>query len=398
MLPGGKKIILGVCGSIAAYKSAELVRLLVKSGAEVKVIMTEAAKDFITPLTLSTLSKHEVLSDFSNTDTDTWNEHVQLGLWADHLLIAPASANTIAKMAHGMCDNFLTAVYLSAKCSVSVAPAMDLDMYQHPSTQQNLSTLQSYGVSIIGPDSGELASGLNGMGRMTEPEEIVQSLSGKKKDQSLVGYKALVTAGPTREAIDPVRFLSNNSSGKMGVAIANELANRGADVTLVAGPGCVNGQHNSINRINIVSAAEMHKVCVEHFPNSNITVMAAAVADFTPQTVVDKKIKKNGSELDLHLTSTKDILADIGSRKRENQVVVGFAMETDNALENAKKKLQNKNADAIVLNSLNEKGAGFKTDTNKVTIIDRKGNEVEHPLKLKTEVAQDIIDHILNLL
>ncbi|MBT8195887.1 MAG: bifunctional phosphopantothenoylcysteine decarboxylase/phosphopantothenate--cysteine ligase CoaBC [Bacteroidia bacterium] len=398
MLPGGKKIILGVCGSIAAYKSAELVRLLVKSGAEVKVIMTEAAKDFITPLTLSTLSKHEVLSDFSNTDTDTWNEHVQLGLWADHLLIAPASANTIAKMAHGMCDNFLTAVYLSAKCSVSVAPAMDLDMYQHPSTQQNLSALQSYGVSIIGPDSGELASGLNGMGRMTEPEEIVQSLSGKKKDQSLVGYKALVTAGPTREAIDPVRFLSNNSSGKMGVAIANELANRGADVTLVAGPGCVNGQHNSINRINIVSAAEMHKVCVEHFPNSNITVMAAAVADFTPQTVVDKKIKKNGSELDLHLTSTKDILADIGSRKRENQVVVGFAMETDNALENAKKKLQNKNADAIVLNSLNEKGAGFKTDTNKVTIIDRKGNEVEHPLKLKTEVAQDIIDHILNLL
>lgn len=394
----GQKIILGVCGSIAAYKSAELVRLLVKAGAEVKVVLTNSAKEFITPLTLSTLSKNEVLSDFSNTETNTWNEHVQLGLWANHLLIAPATANTIAKMANGLCDNFLTAVYLSAKCSVSVAPAMDLDMYQHPSTQKNLDTLKGYGINIIGPDSGELASGLSGMGRMTEPQEIINAISSKKKDRSLIGYKALVTAGPTREAIDPVRFLSNHSSGKMGVAIANELANRGAEVTLVAGPGCVNGEAKNINRVNVVSASDMHAECLNYFPKSNITVMAAAVADFTPQTFVDKKIKKNGSALDLHLTSTKDILADIGTIKRDNQIVIGFALESNNQLENAQKKLENKNADAIVLNSLNTEGAGFKGDTNKVTIIDRKGNKIEHSLKLKTEVAKDIIDHVVNLL
>lgn len=395
----GKKIVLGVTGSIAAYKSAVLTRLLVKAGAEVKVIMTESAHDFITPLTLSTLSKNPVLSNFAKDDTGQWNNHVELGLWADLMLIAPASANTMAKMANGICDNLLLAVYLSARCPVLLAPAMDLDMLQHPATQENLRKLKQFGNHLIDPAYGELASGLIGNGRMAEPEEIVGHLethfSSKKK---LTGKTVLVTAGPTYEAIDPVRFIGNHSSGKMGFAIAEELANQGAMVTLVAGPTQQHTNHPGIRVKPVVSAEEMFGACKDLFPTTDITVLAAAVADYKPLERAEQKIKKKEETLELTLTKTQDIAASLGKLKHNGQVIVGFALETENEQSNALKKLEAKNFDLIVLNSLNDKGAGFGYDTNKITIINRQNKSVSYDLKNKKDVARDIVQAIVETL
>lgn len=392
----GRKIILGISGSIAAYKAAVLTRLLVKEGAEVKVIMTESAKDFITPLTLSTLSKNPVLSQFVKNEAGEWNNHVELGLWADAMVVAPASANTLAKMAHGECDNLLLAVYLSARCPVFVAPAMDLDMLQHPSTQQNLQSLQGYGNHTIAPGHGELASGLVGTGRMAEPEEIMEQLkqffSEKKK---LSGKHALVTAGPTHEALDPVRFIGNNSSGKMGFAIAEALAHAGAKVTLVSGPTQLIPQHPEIEIKRVTSAADMYAACTEVFPTTDISVLSAAVADYRPATVADQKIKKKGNDLTLQLVKTHDIAAELGKQKKSGQFIVGFALETENEEQNAMKKIEAKNFDLIVLNSLNDKGAGFGHDTNKIKLIDKKGEVFEFSLKNKKEVANDIVNAIV---
>ncbi len=387
-----KKILLLITASIAAYKSAALVRLLVKEGAQVKVVMTPQAKDFVTPLTLSTLSKNPVLSEFSSNDKGEWNNHVELALWADVLLIAPASANTIAKMANGSCDNLALAVYLSAKCPVIIAPAMDLDMYKHPATVQNLNLLRSYGNHVLSSNYGELASGLVGEGRMVEPEEIIVFL---KKHFSfklpLAGKIALVTAGPTYEAIDAVRFLGNHSSGKMGIAIAEELAQQGASVHLVIGPSSLEIDNPSIHRVNVVSAEEMWKACDAVFHNCAIAVLAAAVADFKPNTVHAKKIKKASGFNNIELIETIDILATLGKQKKKNQVLVGFALETDNELKNAKLKILKKNLDFIVLNSLNDKGAGFKHDTNKITLLDSQNKIQKFELKSKKEVAKDIV-------
>ncbi|MEQ9413906.1 MAG: bifunctional phosphopantothenoylcysteine decarboxylase/phosphopantothenate--cysteine ligase CoaBC [Cyclobacteriaceae bacterium] len=392
----GKKIILGVSGSIAAYKAAVLTRLLVKEGAEVKVIMTESAKDFITPLTLSTLSKNPVLSQFVKNEAGEWNNHVDLGLWADVMVIAPASANTLAKMAHGECDNLLLAVYLSARCPVFVAPAMDLDMLQHPSTQKNLLSLKGYGNHTLAPGHGELASGLVGTGRMAEPEEIMEQLnqffSEKKK---LSGKHALVTAGPTHEALDPVRFIGNNSSGKMGFAIAEALANAGAKVTLVSGPTHLTLQHPDIEIKKVTSAADMYEACKGVFSTSDITVFSAAVADYRPATQADQKIKKKDNDLTLQLVKTHDIAAELGKQKKNGQFIVGFALETENEEQNAKKKIETKNFDLIVLNSLKDKGAGFGHDTNKIKLIDKKGEVLEFSLKNKKEVAIDIVSAIV---
>lgn len=392
----GRKIILGVSGSIAAYKAAVLSRLLVKEGAEVKVLMTESAKDFITPLTLSTLSKNPVLSQFVKNEAGEWNNHVDLGLWADAMVIAPASANTLAKMAHGECDNLLLAVYLSARCPVFVAPAMDLDMLQHPSTKKNLQTLTSYGNHLIDPNHGELASGLIGTGRMAEPEEIVEHLakffSEKKK---LSGKQALVTAGPTHEALDPVRFIGNNSSGKMGFAIAESLASKGAQVTLVTGPTQLTINHPGIEVKQVTSAAEMFEACQSVFPNSDITVLSAAVADYRPASVADQKIKKSNQDLSIQLVKTHDIAASLGQQKKNGQFIVGFALETENEISNAKKKIAAKNFDLIVLNSLNDSGAGFGHDTNKISLIDKKGEVLTFSLKNKKEVADDIVNAIV---
>jgi phosphopantothenoylcysteine decarboxylase/phosphopantothenate--cysteine ligase len=392
----GKKIIVGVSGSIAAYKSALLVRLLAKEGVEAKVVMTSAAKDFITPLTLATLSKNPVLIDFTKDDQGGWNNHVELGLWADAMVIAPASANTLAKMANGICDNLLSAVYLSARCPVFFAPAMDLDMLQHPSTKSNIDRLISFGNHQIMPAFGELASGLVGTGRMAEPEEIVGVLSGFfSTDKALQGKKALVTAGPTHEALDPVRFIGNNSSGKMGFAIAEELADLGADVELVVGPTHLSVHSGKVKVTRVTSAEDMYNACVSHFPSSDITVLSAAVADYRPIHKADQKIKKSESSMTIELTKTRDIAAELGKQKKANQFVVGFALETENETANAEKKIVSKNFDLIVLNSLNDKGAGFAHDTNKVTLIDRAGRKKEFPLKSKKDVAKDIVNAIV---
>jgi phosphopantothenoylcysteine decarboxylase/phosphopantothenate--cysteine ligase len=390
----GKKILLGISGSIAAYKAIYLVRLLIKSGAEVKVVMSPSAKDFVSTLTLSTLSHNPVLVDLF--DEQSWANHVMLGRWADLMLMAPLSCNSLSKMAHGQCDNLLLATYLSATCPVVVAPAMDEDMWHHPATQQNLQRLQSFGNTIIPVDHGELASGLFGDGRMAEPEAIIKFLDDNFfLEQSLRDKKALVTAGPTYEAIDPVRFIGNHSSGKMGIAIAKELSRRGADVSLVLGPTSQKIAANGIRLIRVNSAEEMYNACHEAFGKTDLAVMSAAVADYTPVNKAAQKIKKTENNLTLELTKTKDILKSLGAIKTKNQVLVGFALETMNEKEYAQKKLVEKNADLIVLNSLNDSGAGFGHDTNKVSIFKKSGEEVQFETKSKDEVAKDIVDVII---
>lgn len=390
-----KKILLGVTGSIAAYKTPELVRLLIKEGATVQVVMTSASKDFVSPLALSTVSTNQVLSDFTVPDKTEWVNHVKLGLWADLFLVVPASANTIAKFSNGLCDNLLSAVYLSARCPVMIAPAMDVDMYHHPATQNNIQQLQKYGNMIIGPEKGELASGLNGDGRMTNPDEILSYIIRYfEKGEELKGKRALVTAGPTFEAIDPVRFIGNHSSGKMGIALAKELADRGALVTLITGPKVQKVMYPKVRQVEIVSADDMHKACVKEFPGKDITIMTAAVADFTPAVKSDKKIKKGTSIPVIELKHTVDVLSELGKMKKKKQTLVGFALETNDEIENAKKKLKNKNLDFIVLNSMNDKGATFNSELNKITIIDLKENITPYELKTKEKVAVDIIDRI----
>ena len=391
----GKHILIGVTGGIAAYKTAYLIRDLVKRGAEVKVIMTEKAKAFITPLTLATLSKNPILVDFFDPTNGAWNSHVSLGLWADAYVIAPATANTIAKMAHGIADNLLTTTYLSARCPVFVAPAMDLDMYAHPTTQENISCLKSKGVNIIDAASGFLASGLEGKGRMAEPEDIAEQVSNYfTSKQEFKGKKVLITAGPTYEKIDPVRFIGNHSSGKMGYALAEECAARGAEVTLVSGPVQIKAQHPNIKTISVTSAGEMFEAASGEFDSANITILCAAVADFRPETQADEKIKREKDDLVIRLKPTQDIAANLGARKRDDQILVGFALETNNEAENAQGKLQRKNLDFIVLNSLKDANACFGYDTNKITIIEKNGAIKAFELKSKTEVAKDIIDNI----
>ena len=393
----GKNILLGITGGIAAYKTASLVRLFIKAGANVKVVLTPSAKDFITPLTLSTLSKNPVHSSFINEEDDNavWNNHVDLGLWANLFVIAPATANTMSKMANGVCDNLLLATYLSAKCPVYFAPAMDLDMYKHPSTLHSFKKLNAFGNVMIPAASGELASGLVGEGRMAEPEDIVSFIENDILDAlPLRGKKVLITAGPTYEAIDPVRFIGNHSSGKMGFEIAKASANLGAEVILVCGPTHQKISHSLIKVIPVVSAQNMYDVVHQYYENVDVAILSAAVADFTPKEVASQKIKKNDKTLTLELSKTKDILASLGETKKQ-QFLVGFALETNNELENAKGKLKRKNLNLIVLNSLNDKGAGFKTDTNKVTFIDNKNNIIEHKLKSKTNVAIDLLNEIV---
>ncbi|WP_175635235.1 bifunctional phosphopantothenoylcysteine decarboxylase/phosphopantothenate--cysteine ligase CoaBC [Pedobacter ghigonis] len=392
-----KNIILGVCGSIAAYKSAFLVRLLVKAGANVKVILTPDGANFITPLTLATLSKNPVYTQYFEEETGVWSNHVELGLWADLIIIAPISANTLAKLATGICDNLLTAVYLSAKCPVYVAPAMDLDMWKHESTQANIAKINSYGNIVIAPGSGELASGLYGEGRMAEPEEIISFLDEAiKKSMPLYGKKVMVTAGPTYEAIDPVRFIGNHSSGKMGFALADELARLGANVTLIAGPTAQKSSQ-TVKRTDVVSAQQMYEACLAVFPETDITVMCAAVADYRPKIVATNKIKKQHSSLVLELEKTVDILATLGKAKKGNQILVGFALETNDEENYAKGKLEKKNLDLVVLNSLNDKGAGFKSDTNKITIFNKALERSVFEMKAKADVAKDICSAILKI-
>lgn len=397
----GKKILIGVTGSIAAYKTAILIRLLVKKGARVKVVMTPLAKQFITPLTLATLSKNPILVDFFDPESGEWNSHVDLGLWADLFLVAPATANTMAKMAHGVADNLLLTTYLSVRCPVFIAPGMDMDMFHHPSTQHNIETLKSYGNIIIDPATGELASGLEGKGRMEEPEKIIEAVNNffslRKKDKSsLKKKKLLITAGPTYEAIDPVRFIGNHSSGKMGVALADEACCRGAEVHLVIGPGCVTPGETGVQLYRVTSADDMSKKAAELFEDMDAAIMAAAVSDFTPVEISDKKIKRGKNDLTIRLKPTRDIAAALGKQKTKNQILVGFALETDNEAVNAEKKLKEKNFDFIVLNSLREKSAGFGFDTNKITIIGKRNKYVEFELKTKTEVAVDILDELEN--
>lgn len=390
----GKKILLGITGSIAAYKAIYFTRLLIKAGAEVKIIMTPASRDFVSPLTLSTLSRNSVLSDLSSDQS--WANHVMLGRWADVMIIAPLSCNTLAKMAHGLCDNLLLATWLSATCPVVVAPAMDEDMWQHPSTAMNLDRVKSFGNTVIPVDKGELASGLFGDGRMAEPEEILEFVTSRFfVDKPLKGRKALVTAGPTYEAIDPVRFIGNHSSGKMGVALAEELSRRGAEVSLVLGPSNARVSDKTIQVVRVITANEMFDVCQRLFPDSDVTIMAAAVADYMPATKAEQKIKKDDHGLELQLTRTKDILKSLGDVKREGQLLIGFALETNNEKIHAREKLERKNADMIVLNSLSDEGAGFGHDTNKVTIFQRGGKEIEFDIKAKNEVAKDIVDTII---
>ncbi|WP_430809808.1 MULTISPECIES: bifunctional phosphopantothenoylcysteine decarboxylase/phosphopantothenate--cysteine ligase CoaBC [unclassified Carboxylicivirga] len=397
----GKKFILGISGGIAAYKCAALTRLLVKEGAEVQVIMTRLAKQFITPLTMATLSKRPILVDFFNPENGDWNSHVDSGLWADAMIVAPATANTMGKMANGIADNLLITTYLSARCPVFVAPTMDLDMYQHPSTQKNMATLQSYGNHLIEPNAGELASGLVGKGRMAEPEEIVAALKTYfegKNTTDLAGKKVLVTAGPTHEKIDPVRFIGNHSSGKMGYALAEELAQRGARVTLISGPSQLQVSHPGIERIDVISAQEMSTVAKQHFKGADVAIMSAAVADYTPTVKANEKIKRTSDNMSIQLSPTEDIAAALGKAKKAEQIVVGFALETQDALANATKKLGKKNLDFIVLNSLEDTGAGFNGDTNKISIIDKDNKQQEYPLKTKTEVARDIVDKLVSYL
>lgn len=388
----GKHIVLGITGSIAAYKACYIIRGLIKKGAEVQVVITPAGKEFITPITLSALTSKPVISDFFAQRDGTWNSHVDLGLWADAMLIAPASASTIGKMANGVADNMLITTYLSAKAPVFVAPAMDLDMYAHPSTQNNLNTLRSYGNHIIEPGVGELASHLVGKGRMEEPDAIIEVLERFfSASDAFSGKKIMITAGPTYERIDPVRFVGNYSSGKMGFALAEECAARGAEVTLIAGPVALKTAHPNIRRINVESAAEMYHAATANYADSDAGILCAAVADFTPSEPSDKKLKRGADNLSLDLAPTKDIAASLGASKRSNQLLIGFALETDNELQHAKEKLQRKNFDFIVLNSLNDKGAGFQVDTNRIHIVDHQGH-TEYELKPKEAVAKDIID------
>jgi phosphopantothenoylcysteine decarboxylase/phosphopantothenate--cysteine ligase len=394
----GKKILLGISGGIAAYKTANLVRLFIKAGAQVQVVMSPASLHFVTPLTLATLSKNPVYSTFYNEEeaTGEWNNHVELGLWADLMLVAPATANTLSKMANGNCDNLLIATYLSAKCPVYFAPAMDLDMYKHPSTLDSFHKLKSFGNIIIPAENGELASGLSGEGRMAEPENIVAFLENDILEKlPLKGKKILVTAGPTFEAIDPVRFIGNHSSGKMGFDIANEAAKNGAEVILISGPTHLKTENSQINLIRVTSAEEMYNACHQYFNDVDVAIAAAAVADYKPKNVANQKIKKNDATFSIELEKTKDILASLGAIKK-NQFLIGFALETENEIEHAKLKIQKKNLDLIVLNSLNDKGAGFGKPTNKVTFIDKNFQIEPMDLKSKEAVALDIINKIIN--
>ena len=394
-----KKILIGISGSIAAYKIAFLIRLLVKEAAEVQIIMTQAAKEFITPLTLATLSKKPVLSEFVKDQTGTWNNHVDLGLWADVILIAPATAHTLAKCANGICDDLLTAVYLSAKCPVVFAPAMDLDMYQHPSTIENLQKLKSFGNQIVKSNFGELASGLVGEGRMAEPEELVDILTKYFSENTILkGKKVLITAGPTQEPIDPVRFVSNHSTGKMGYAVADKFAKAGAEVTLVSGQVALKSPDASIKLVKVRSAQEMYEMTKMYFNEADIIVLSAAVADYTPTVVADKKIKKKENSFTIELTKTTDIAKTLGQIKRTTQLMVGFALETDNEVENALGKIKSKNLDMIVLNSLQNSGAGFGHDTNKVSIIKKDGTMIDFELKSKQDVAMDIVNEVIKTL
>ena len=390
----GKNIIVGITGGIAAYKTASLVRLFVKAGASVQVIMTPNAREFITPVTLSTLSGKPVISEFFTANTGQWNSHVDLGLWADAMVIAPATASTIAKMANGVADNMLVTTYLSAKAPVFVAPAMDLDMFKHPTTKRNLELLRSYGNHIIEPAAGELASHLIGKGRMEEPENIFDVLERFfEQGQDLAGKKVMITAGPTYEKIDPVRFIGNFSSGKMGFALAEECASRGADVTLISGPVALKTSSPAIHRIDVMSAQEMHDAAIKEFAESDVAILCAAVADYTVENAVDHKIKREKDEIPvIRLKKNPDIAKAIGEMKKPGQVTIGFALETDNEIENAKGKCQRKNFDFIVLNSLQNKNAGFQVDTNVITIITNDGKKLDYPCKPKTEVAKDIIN------
>lgn len=394
----GKKIVLGITGSIAAYKAAVLTRLLIKKGAEVQIVITPAGKEFITPITLSALTSKPVISEFFSQRDGTWHSHVDLGLWADAMVIAPATASTIGKMAHGIADNMLVTTYLSMKAPVFVAPAMDLDMFAHPSTQHNLDILRSYGNHIIEPASGELASHLVGKGRMEEPEKIVEALENFfAKQEDLKGKKVMITAGPTYEKIDPVRFIGNYSSGKMGYALAEVCAERGAEVTLISGPVNLNVSHPNIHRIDVESAEQMYQAAKEAYAQADAGILCAAVADFTPEQTADHKIKREKDDLVLRLKPTQDIAAALGKEKKPHQLLVGFALETNDEILHAQDKLVRKNFDFIVLNSLNDKGACFRCDTNKITIIERQG-ETPYPLKGKKEVSEDIIDKLASIL
>lgn len=393
----GKKIVLGITGSIAAYKAAVLTRRLIKKGAEVQIVITPAGKEFITPITLSALTSKPVISEFFSQRDGTWHSHVDLGLWADAMVIAPATASTIGKMAHGVADNMLVTTYLSMKAPVFVAPAMDLDMFAHPSTQHNLDILRSYGNHIIEPAAGELASHLVGKGRMEEPEKIIEVLEAFfSRQEDLKGKRVLITAGPTYEKIDPVRFIGNYSSGKMGYALAEVCAERGAEVTLVSGPVNLQAVHPNIRRVDVESAEEMYRASVEAFPQADAAILCAAVADFTPEVVAGTKIKREKEDLVLRLKPTHDITAELGRMKRDGQKLVGFALETNDELKHAQDKMARKNLDFIVLNSLNDKGAGFRCDTNKITIVEPQG-ATPYPLKNKQEVAADIIDKLVSL-
>ena len=394
----GKKIVLGITGSIAAYKACLIIRGLVKAGAEVQVVITPAGKEFITPITLSALTQKPVVSEFFSQRDGTWNSHVALGLWADAMLIAPCTASTLGKMANGVADNMLITTYLSMKAPVFIAPAMDLDMYAHPSTQQNLDRLRSFGNQIIEPQSGFLASGLEGKGRMEEPEKIVARLDAffqerERAEGQLAGKRILITAGPTYEKIDPVRFIGNYSSGKMGFALAEECARRGAEVTLVAGPVALKTEHPSIHRIDVESCLQMHAAAVEAFASSDAAILCAAVADFRPGEVAAQKIKRVGETLDIHLVPNPDIAADLGQRKQERQVLVGFALETNDEQRNAEHKLEKKNLDFIVLNSLRNEGTCFKSDENQISILSKSGMK-DYEKKSKKAVAADIVDEL----
>ena len=393
----GKKIVIGITGSIAAYKAAFLTRLLVKAGAEVQVLMTHAASQFISPLTLSTLSKRPVYTDVIGEDS--WNNHVELGLWADYMIIAPTTATTLGKMANGICDNIIVAVYLSARCPVFFAPAMDLDMWHHPATQYNVQRLQSYGNLLIPVGRGELASGLQGDGRMAEPEDIVHTIANfSLPAPSLTGKKILITAGPTYEPIDPVRFIGNRSSGKMGIALAEAAAKRGADVTLILGPSSLSTTISSIQVVKVQTAIEMHEAALHYFPTTDIGILAAAVADYRPKDPAQQKMKKKSDHLQLELVKNPDIAASLGLQKKKHQILIGFALETNNALENAKGKLKKKNLDIIVLNSLEDKGAGFNHDTNKISIISKDNKIRKFELKSKAAVAEDILNVVNELI
>lgn len=399
----GKKILLGVCGSIAAYKSVHLVRLLIKQGAEVKVVLTSAGADFITPLSLSTVSRNPVLTQFTRNKQGEWNNHVELGLWADAFVVAPASANTLAKMATGSCDNLLLAIYLSARCPVIVAPAMDLDMYAHESTQRNLKQLSLDGVMVIEATHGELASGLTGTGRMAEPEDISSFLknflAGNSAETTpLSGKKVLVTAGPTYEPIDPVRFIGNHSSGKMGYALAEVLVEKGADVLLISGPSACEINNKNITLVKVNSAGEMNQEAVAHYPQMDVAIFAAAVADYTPEKKATQKIKKKEEKITLTMVKTPDIAKNLGNMKKDGQINIGFALETENEVVNAQEKLKKKNLDLIILNSLNDKGAGFSHGTNKISIIDKQNKIEQFELKNKKEVAGDIVNALIKII